>query len=98
MPQIIAHLFVRVKSRFTAVNLPRVTKLVSEERSSRRRPVWNAVRRSLERDAVLAVAGARLAAAVEAFQADGDRERLAAALEAYREARAQARAQAPGPT
>jgi len=63
------------------------------ERSSPRRPAWNAVRRSLERDALLAAAGQELAAAVDDFLAGEEREVLRAALERYR----QAESQVPGP-
>lgn len=62
--------------------------------AERRRDVYRNVRRSLERDAVLANAAERLAAAVEEYLAGGNHEKLEAALARYRAAAAQA----PGPT
>lgn len=56
--------------------------------------MYRNVRRSLERDALLAAAGERLAQAVEASLAQPGGADLAAALAAYR----QAAAQASGPT
>jgi len=67
---------------------------MAKERSSPRRPVWNAVRRSLERDALLAAEGQELATAVADFLVAGEPEALRAALERYR----QAEAQVSGPT
>ena len=62
--------------------------------AEQRRGVYRNVRRSLERDALLASAGERLAAAVGDYLAKGDRPALEAALARYQEAAAQA----PGPT
>ena len=55
-----------------------------------RRGVYRQVRRSLERDALLASAGERLAAAVEQYLDNRDEAELQAALARYQEAAAQA--------
>lgn len=62
--------------------------------AERRRNVYRNVRRSVERDALLASAGERLAAAVAEYLADHETAALEAALAVYHEAAAQA----SGPT